>query len=105
MKAQGLPITTIVLIVLAVVSLVVILLFFFGVFQQGKSTTQEQGNFAKCNAICTKIIAYSPKNQNEVINLATQFKYCNLQCDKYIKCNIESANCEITCAGTTPSCS
>lgn len=105
MKAQGLPITTIVLIVLAVVSLVVILLFFFGVFQQGKSTTQEQGDFAKCNAICTKIIAYSPKTQGEVINLASKFDYCKLSCNKYIVCNVESVSCTITCAGTAPACS
>ncbi len=40
MKAQGLPMTTIVIIIIAIVALAVIAIFFFGGFSGGKESTK-----------------------------------------------------------------
>ncbi len=54
-KAQGLPMTTIVLIILVIVVLVGVLLFFFKGLGSGKEGVTEQTIYGKCQAECLKL--------------------------------------------------
>ena len=105
MKSQGLPIQTIVILILVLVTLAVFLVFVFGISSKGTVQTHEQGNFAKCQTICTEISAYA-KDNDDVENLADVKKFCDVPCDHYISCNPNGiCGAPIDCSLGTPVCS
>ncbi len=77
MKAQSLPISTIVIIVIAVVVLAAVLLFFFGAFGKPQSTVNDQNFVAYCNTIVEHVQNSNPTNKSEAQTLATDFGFCH----------------------------
>ena len=84
MKAQGLPMQTIVLIIMVVVVLVAVLLFYFGGFGEGEETVGEQNVFGRCQAECLKISAGAAQADT---NWDDPLGDGNYDCDDYIDIN------------------
>lgn len=106
MRAQGLPITTIVLIIIAIAVLAgVVLLFYFGWFKP-QSSVGEQEMISKCQSLCAQIQAHNPKTKSDAASYADTF--CSFNCSDYVTCRVtlqEGGECIIDCSGTSPSCS
>lgn len=98
MKAQELPISTIIIIVIVLVALVAILLFFFTSFGQGQGGVEEQNKFSNCQAICTQINSRNPTDESGVLSAESTFGFCTNNCDQYISCVVDSASCKLGCA-------
>jgi hypothetical protein len=89
-KAQGLPITTVVLIVICILVLVVIILFFLGGFGSGQSSV----NTFQCQQQCQTIIVTLKANQtcNGIATLNTAISYCNSGCKTKAPCILPPGN-------------
>jgi len=110
-KAQGLPITTVVLIVICILVLVVIILFFLGGFGSGQSSV----NTFQCQQQCQTINVMLKSNQtcNGIANLNVAKSYCSGGCIAKAPCvlsegnycggwNVVASQC-VTCPLTGPS--
>ena len=84
MKSQGFPISIVAVILIILIAMAVFIGFFVYSSKQMTNRTQEQGNFAKCQAICADIASKS-NNSSEVSANSVQF--CSLSCDNYFRCN------------------
>ena len=93
-KAQGLPITTVVLIVICIMVLVVIVLFFFGGFGSGQSSV----NTFQCQQQCQTINVLI--NGKQVCSTSTATiatinsiqNYCTGKCDTKTACALPKTN-------------
>ena len=82
-KAQGLPMTTIVLLILVVIVLVGVAIFFFVGFGEGQVGIREQIILSRCQSECAKIQAGGVKTD-----------YCQTiveggSCNDYMSCIVE----------------
>jgi len=91
-KAQGLPITTVVLIVICIMVLVVIVLFFFGGFGSGQSSVNTFQCQQQCQTInvlingkqmcCSKSDTVCLNNVNTIKN------FCSSGCNTKVACTL-----------------
>ncbi len=102
MRAQGLPITTIVLIIIAIAVLAgVVLLFYFGWFKP-QSSVGEQEMISKCQSLCAQIQAHNPKTKSDVTNYLDGFCSYKYNCSDYVTCRINTqteGECIVSCTG------
>jgi len=89
-KAQGLPITTVVLIVICILVLVVIILFFLGGFGSGQSsvnTFQCQQQCQTINVLITGKQMCCTRIDNVCLNNVNSLKsFCSGKCDTKVAC-------------------
>jgi hypothetical protein len=115
MRAQGLPITTIVLIIICIVVLAAILLFFFGGFGKPQATLSLTQTTSDCNSVCAQVTAAHPGTSTIAGTLLTNLKFCDTRtigaitggCSTFTSCNVTKADlnqCLASCSGTTASC-
>jgi len=83
-KAQGLPITTVVLIVICILVLVVIILFFLGGFGSGQSSVNTFQCQQQCQTINVQVKAGQVCGTTSFDNAAKN--YCNANCNSKIRC-------------------
>ena len=96
---------TIVIMIIILIVIVAVIMFVMSAMNTDKDQTGEQANFAKCQAICSKITAFA-ESRGDVVRMADDNDFCELGCDKYISCNpndLCSAG-SITCSGSSSSC-
>ena len=81
-KAQGLPMTTIVLIILVIIVLVGVAIFFFTSFGEGQKGVSEQIIFSRCQSACARIQAGATKDDVEFCNIDG----ADTKCTDYMSC-------------------
>ena len=79
-KAQGLPMTTIVLIILVIIVLVGVAIFFFTSFGEGQKGVSDQIIFSRCQSACARIQAGGSKNEYCSHGESPEF------CNDYMSC-------------------
>ena len=104
MKSQGLPIRTIVIVIMILIALAVVILFSIESTSRSKAGVDEQATLSKCNSICAKISAIA-QTKDDVISIATEEGFCDLNCPDYITCTPDLCSGALTCSGNTPVCS
>ena len=89
-KAQGLPITTVVLIAICIMVLVIIILFFLGGFGSGTNSV----NTFQCQQMCQTINTLVAGNQicdpTGVGNINSFKSFCSGNCDKKVSCSLNT---------------
>ena len=81
-RAQGLPMTTIVILILVVIVLVGVAIFFFTGFAGGQEGLKEQMILSRCQTECGKILAgASESNTNFCKNYGGE-----VDCNEYMSC-------------------
>ena len=113
MKAQGLPIRTIVLIIIVLIVLAVVLVFFYGSLSRNKENANKQVLMSKCKNIVSQVQGESPKTPNDASSYATSLGYCKKDVSTGLRCNdtmvgkIQTDNglCKLNCNGNTATCS
>lgn len=89
-KAQGLPITTIVLIVIVLIVLIAVALFFFSGFDKATEQTDPSINIAKCQARCATAKSLASKLDNSnVDHVKDKSGFCSdVECDEVVECEL-----------------
>jgi len=118
MKAQGLPITTVVIIVLAVAVLAVVIIFFLA----GTGSGQASVNTFQCQQMCgtvnTLVASKQLCDKSDIDKVSTAKSFCSSNCHTKVSCVISTRGTScgwditsftpngcLTCTGTpkTPS--
>ncbi|HDQ59994.1 MAG TPA: hypothetical protein ENN30_02260 [Candidatus Woesearchaeota archaeon] len=87
-KAQGLPITTIVLMVIILVTLVALALFFFSGFGRTSKQVDPGIAIAQCQSRCNRAKALAPY-ETDINNVKTKSGFCeDYDCNEYVECNV-----------------
>ena len=99
-KAQGLPITTVVLIVIILVTLVAVAIFFFSGFDRSSKQVNPGIAIAECQSRCNRAKAIAPY-EKDVTKIRTDSEFCtDYKCDDYVDCRVTPKNAKaqtLTC--------
>ena len=116
MRAQALPIKTIVLVLLAILVGAVVLMFYFGYVAKGKTGIGGYTAVSTCNQLCTKAKSIASGLDNCTSTSSSTFNfYCSesfteagdtYYCDHYITCELTFADGSkgiLSCSGNSAS--
>ena len=112
MKAQGLPMQTIVIIILVIVVLAAVLIFFFGAFAKNKQTSDVQTFISHCNTIASQVQGDYPNDPTEARNDAGNKGFCTNNpslghnCGYYVNPVIHTSqgDCRLNCTSSGATC-